>query len=123
MSQVATKKILFAFRHAPYGNNLARDGIDAVLAASVYDQALSVLFMDDGIFQLTRQQNSVGIEEKNIEQLLSAFELYDIHQIYVCSDSLAIRGMTVEDLNMGGELLSTEEVHQLFTEQDHILSF
>lgn len=123
MSETSTKKLLFSFRHAPYGNSLAKEGIDAVLAASVYDQSLAVLFMDDGVFQLCSAQNPSNIEAKNIQQLLSAFELYDINDIYICAESLAVRGMSTDDLSVEGKLLSTENIHQLLTQQDHVLSF
>ncbi len=56
MNQTPSKKLLFISRHAPYGSSLARDALDAVLASSAYDQQLSLLFMDDGVFQLLKNQ-------------------------------------------------------------------
>ena len=123
MMNNAKKKLLFVLRKAPYGNSLAKEALDAVLATSVYEQDLSVIFMDDGIFQLLSTQNTDGIEEKNISRLLAAFPLYDINQLFVCAASLQARGIKKEHIAEGVKPLETHAIKQLFTEQDHLLSF
>src|SRR5690348_11943084 len=86
------KKILFIFRNTPYRNSKAQEGIDAAMAASVFDQVITVLFMDEGLWQLHNHQQSRGIklevaqekvERKNIAAQLESFPLYDIKDIYV----------------------------------------
>ncbi|ODS24713.1 sulfurtransferase TusC [Candidatus Endobugula sertula] len=123
MNKPKTKKLLFLFRHAPYGSALAKEGIDAVLAASAYDQDLSVLFMDDGVFQLLKHQKPDDIEEKNIINILSAFTLYDIQSLFVCQESLAERGLRNTDIAIGINIVAHNTVSQLLSQQDHILSF
>ena len=117
------KKLLFIFRHAPYGNVLAREAIDVALAASVYEQTLSIVFIDDGVFQLMNQQDTQALNIKNISHLLSAFELYDINSLFVCADSLAERGIEPDQLSLDIELLSREKLQLMLADQDHLLSF
>jgi len=117
------KKLLFVLRHSPYGSSLAKEGIDAILATSVYEQALSVLFIDDGVFQLSKQQNSNKIGEKNIYKLLSAFELYDIDALFACSDSLLERGLHATTIFDNVTIINNTEIKQLFSQQHHLLSF
>ncbi len=119
-----TKKLLFISRQAPYGNTRAREALDATLAASVYDQQLSLLFMDDGVLQLVVGQDSAGIDQKNLSKQLSALPLYDISPLYVHRQSLAQRGLAPQDLFADDiELLDSEQVQALIAQQDHILSF
>lgn len=118
------KKILLVSRHAPYGTQIAREAIDATLAVAVYDQDLSLLFMDDGVFQLLSSQNGNTIAQKNIVATLGALPLYDVEKIYVHRESLHQRGLAIADLAIENLiLLDDANTTQLFSEQAHILSF
>lgn len=118
------KKILFVSRHAPYGSSIAREALDAVLAAAVYDQDLSLLFMDDGVFQLLKGQEAAQIAQKSLSSSLPALPLYGVEKIYVHCESLEMRAITPADLVLDCiQLLSNQEVTLLFHEQDQILSF
>lgn len=118
------KKILLISRHAPYGNSTAREALDTALAASVYDQDISVLFMDDGIFQLLKNQHSQFINQKNIASTIPVLSLYGIENIYAHQNSLDERAIGIEELVLDDiKTLSTDDVKNLLTKQDHILSF
>lgn len=117
------KKLLFVLRHAPYGNSLAKEAIDAILATSVYEQILSVVFMDDGVFALTREQRSEQIEQKNIAKMLAVFPIYDISRLFVCAASLDARGINANDLSDNVTILAPDALQQLLQQQDHLLSF
>lgn len=118
------KKILFITRHAPYGSSIAKEALDAVLAASVYDQMLSLLFMDDGIFQLLAHQNSSGIEQKSFAAMLPVFSLYDVENIFVHHESLQERGISEDELLLKpAGILDSAAVSALLAQQDQLLSF
>ncbi len=117
------KKLLFTLRHAPYGTSIAKDAIDAILATSAYDQDLSVLFLDDGVFQLTAHQATEGIEQKSLSNILAALPIYDINQLFVCQTSLALRGISASQIDDTIKVLNHTEVAELLQQQDHLLSF
>lgn len=118
------KKILIISRHAPYGTSTARDALDTALAASVYDQQVRMLFMDDGVFQLLDNQQPLGISQKNMSSMLSALPIYGTEEIYVHTGSLQQRNLTRDDLAIDfAHSLSDSEVAILINQQDHILSF
>lgn len=117
------KKLLFVLRHAPYGNSLAKEATDAILATSVYEQALSVVFIDDGVFMLTNNHHSDQIAQKSIAKMLAAFPIYDISQLFVCARSLNARGIDASSINHNLTILEPDALQQLFHQQDHILSF
>lgn len=117
------KKILVICRAAPYGNSLARDAIDAILASSAFDPDMHVLFMDDGVWQLKQDQNGKTIDQKTISALLSAFPLYGIDQLYVQHSALSARGLDSENLCLTPKLLTDSEIGDFIDSHDCVLSF
>jgi len=118
------KKILLISRQAPYGKSTAREAIDIALAASVYDQDIGILFMDDGVFQLLKKQQSQCIDQKNIASILPALALYGIENIYVHQESLSNRIISIDELILDGlQILNNKDVGNLLSKQDQLLSF
>lgn len=118
------KKILFISRHAPYGSSTAKEALDAVLAASAYDQNLSILFMDDGVFQLLPDQNAHAIAQKSFAAMLPVLPLYGVDHIYVHQASLEQRSITINELVIeSAQRINDQDVINLIAKQDQILSF
>ena len=118
------KKILLISRKSPYGTSTAREAIDIALAASVYDQDIGVLFMDDGVFQLLKNQQGQHIDQKNIASILPALTLYGVENIYVHQESLESRAIGSGDLILDElQLLDNKAVKNLLNQQDQLLSF
>lgn len=119
-----SKKLLFISRHAPYGSSLAKDALDAILAASAYEQDIALLFMDDGVFQLLPAQQAEQIEQKSFSALLHVLSLYEIEKVYVHEESLEKRQITINELAIEKiQVVDSTQVTRLFGEQDHLLSF
>ena len=117
------KKVGLILRQNPYDNSLAHEALDAVLAMSVHGQAITVVFMGDGVFQLLKGQNNQSIQQKSIEKKLAAFEMYDINTIFVCNFSLKQRQLTPESLSVDTRILDQQDLIQLLHNQDTLLSF
>lgn len=119
-----SKKLLFISRHSPYGSSLAKEALDAVLATSAYDQQLSLLFMDDGIFQLLKEQDAADIGQKSFAAMLPALSFYDINTVYAHKESLDLRQISREELIFNHiQILNSHEVNELMATQDQLLSF
>lgn len=110
-------------RHAPYGNSLAKEGIDAILTAAAYDQNLTILFANEGLSLLLRNQQSDAIQQKCVEKMLNAFSLYDINEVYVDHESIKARAYALTHFSIPTKLLSKEASNHLLQSQDIILSF
>lgn len=124
MNHTPSKKLLFISRHAPYGSSLAKDALDAVLASSAYDQQLSLLFMDDGVFQLLKNQASTEIAQKSFSSLLPVLPLYEINSIYVHYESLEKRQITINELVLDSvQIIDSTAICSLLAQQDQLLSF
>jgi tRNA 2-thiouridine synthesizing protein C len=124
MNHKNRKKLLFISRHAPYGSSLAKDALDAILAASAYEQDIALLFMDDGIFQLLPAQKAELIEQRSFSAQLQALPLYEIEKIYVHLESMEKRRIVKDDFCLDNiQVLDNAATTQLIAEQDHLLSF
>lgn len=95
---MATKKFVYVNRKAPYGTVYALESLEVVLIAAAFEQEVQLIFMDDGVYQLTKGQSTDGIGMKNFSKTYAALGDYDINQVYVCNESLAERGLTADDL-------------------------
>lgn len=113
---------LYIFQASPYGCAAGQEGLDAVLAASALDLNCSVLFCDDGVYQLKIGQNSVnGV--KQYTKAFAALPDFGVEQIYVESQSLASRGLSLNDLLIEVAVLETHAVKTLIAQQDRVLVF
>lgn len=117
------KKILIINRRAPYGRSNARDSLDAALTCGVFEMPVSILFADDGIFQLIDNHQAKEIGQKNLSANLAALPMYDIDQLFTCADSLRAHGLTSDTLAHNTTTLDQAAVQQLIRDHDVVLTF
>ncbi|MBK9443228.1 MAG: sulfurtransferase complex subunit TusC [Comamonadaceae bacterium] len=117
------KKFMFVNRKAPYGTIYALESLEVVLITATFDQDVSLVFIDDGVYELLKGQETKAIGIKNHSKTYRALDGYDVEKLYVDRASLEQRGLTEKDLLVPVEVLDTEEMGQLMAEQDVILSF
>ncbi len=117
------KKFMFVNRKAPYGTIYALESLEVVLITAAFDQDVSLAFLDDGVFQLKKGQQTKGIETKNFSPTYRALEGYDIEKLYVEKESLEARGLTEDDLLVDVTVLGRKELGELMGQQDVVLSF
>ncbi len=117
------KKFMFVNRKAPYGTIYALEGLEVVLISAAFDQDVSLVFLDDGVYQLVKGQHTKAIDVKNFSPTYRALEGYDIEKLYVSKESLEERNLTVDDLLVDVEVLDAAAMAKLMAEQDVVLSF
>jgi tRNA 2-thiouridine synthesizing protein C len=117
------KKFLYVNRKAPYGTIYALESLEVVLIAAAFEQDVSLAFIDDGVYQIKKGQDTQQIGMKNFSPTYRALEGYDVEKLYVEAESLAERGLTEDDLLVPVEVMSREDLARLMDEQDVILSF
>ncbi len=135
MSEI--KKFMYVNRKAPYGTIYALESLEVVLIGAAFDQDVSLAFLDDGVYQLTKDQDTSGIGMKNFSPTYAALGDYDVTKIYVEKESLEERGLSLDDLQHltyededddwaekdSIRLVSREELARIMDEQDVLLSF
>ena len=117
------KKFMFVNRKAPHGTVYALESLEVVLIAATFDQDCSLVFMDDGVYELAKGQNTKGIGVKNFSPTYRALDDYDINKLYVERESLERRGLTEDDLMVPVAVLTSGELGELMASQDVVLSF
>lgn len=110
------KKFCYINRKAPYGTIYALESLEVVLIAAAFDQDISLVFADDGVYQLTKSQETESIGMKNFSKTYSALGDYDIKKIYVEKESLEERGLSVDDL----QTLKYEDEDDDWAEKDSL---
>jgi tRNA 2-thiouridine synthesizing protein C len=117
------KKFMFVNRKAPYGTIYALESLEVVLITATFDQDVSLVFIDDGVYELAKTQQTKGIGIKNFSPSYRALDGYDVEKLYVDQDSLDQRGLTESDLLVPVEVLDAKQMGELMAQQDVILSF
>ncbi|WP_295444917.1 sulfurtransferase complex subunit TusC [uncultured Thiodictyon sp.] len=92
------KKFLYLNRKAPYGTVYAWESLEVVLIGAAFDQEVSLLFMDDGVYQLIKGQDPSGIGMKNFSPTYRTLGDYEVKSIFVDGESLTARGLMPDDL-------------------------
>ena len=114
------KKFMYVNRKAPYGTVYA---LEVVLITAAFDQDVSLVFIDDGVFQIKKDQETSGVNMKNFSPTYRALEGYEVEKVYAEKESLEARGLSEEDLVIPVEILSAAEISELMDTQDMIVSF
>ena len=117
------RKFMYINRRAPYGTIYALESLEVVLIAAAFEQDVSLVFMDDGVYQIKKDQNTDAIGVKNFSPTYRALEGYDVEKLYVERESLESRGLTTDDLIVPVELMDKDQLADLMEEQEVILSF
>lgn len=117
------KKFMFVNRKAPYGTVYALEALEVVLISAAFDQDVSMVFVDDGIYELVKGQNTKATGMRNFSPAYRALEGYDIEKLYVDGESLEARGLTTENLLVPVEVLNTAQMAELMDQQDIVISF
>ncbi len=117
------KKFMYVNRKAPYGTVYALEGLEVVLITAAFDQDVSLVFVDDGVFQIKKEQETTGINMKNFSPIYRALEGYDVEKICAEKESLESRGLSEDDLVIPVEILSSAKISELMDAQDVIVTF
>jgi len=137
MESGVVKKFMYLNRKAPYGTVYALESLEVVLIAAAFDQDVSLVFQDDGVYQIAKGMDTKAIGQKNFSPTYKALGDYDINKIYVDKQSMADRGLSKEDIldlkyededddwaeKDSIQFVDKDELAKLMESQDVILSF
>jgi len=134
---MATKKFMYVNRKAPYGTIYAWESLEVILIGAAFEQDVALAFIDDGVYQIAKGQDTTEVGIKNFSPTYSALGDYDINKIYVEKESLEARGLTVDDLmplkwedededwaeKDSIKVVNADEMKALLDESDVLLNF
>ena len=117
------KKFLYVNRRAPHGTVYAHEALEVVLIGAAFDQDVSLAFIDDGVFQLKKDQDTSEIYTKNFSKIYSALEMYDVEKLFVEKESLEKRGLTESDLSVDVKIIDSSEMKKLMSDSEVVFNF
>jgi tRNA 2-thiouridine synthesizing protein C len=116
------KKILFIMRTTPHSGIQLQEKLDLILTTAAFDQAVSLVFLDNGVFQLKKGQNPEKQGLKDTAAIFNALEIYDINQLYIEVESLQERGLKPGDLSLPVKEVYRKDINRLMKQYDVIIS-
>jgi tRNA 2-thiouridine synthesizing protein C len=127
------KRFMFVNRRAPYGSIYALEILEMVLISAAFEQHAAIVFIDDGVFQIKKGQDTEALGMKNFSPTYRVVEMEKedaeededidmVWRIIVEKESLEARGLDADDLIVGVEIMGADELRALMDAQDVVLS-
>jgi len=117
------RKILLVIKSSPYGSLMAAEGFRIATAMIAMDILPQLLFIDDGIYCLLKNQRPEASGLNSHYERLKT--LADLVGLYAVQDSMAKRNLKTIDLDesFNAKLLSMEETAKLIMENETVIAF
>src|SRR5690554_2534328 len=116
------RSMLIISRQSPWGGPSAREALDIALAGGAFDLPLGMLFLDDGVFQLTQAQQPSQLQQKDLTANLQALPMFGVDSLYAARRSLEERGLDAAALTLPAEVLDDTALHALINRYDHVIT-
>ena len=117
------RKILLVIKSSPYGSLMAAEGFRIATAMVAMDVLPQLLFIDDGVHCLLKNQRPEAAGLSSYYARLKT--LADLVGLYALRDSVVKRNLEIIDLNqsLNVKLLSKDEATKLIMENEAVIAF
>ncbi|MDR7024265.1 sulfurtransferase complex subunit TusC [Pseudomonas peli] len=117
-----SKSLLIICRQAPWSGPGAREALDIALAGGAFDLPIGLLFLDDGVFQLSSAQQPATLQQKDLSANLQALPMFGVEALYVSQRSLAERGLQDQPSSLDVERLDDSSISALIDRYDQVIT-
>jgi len=108
-------------RTPPHSGIHVQEQLDIILTTAAFDQHVALLFLDDGVFQLKKNQQPEKLELKDTLSFFNALEMYDVHDLFTEVESLQDRGLTSGDLSLPVKEFYRKDINGLMKQYDVVM--
>ncbi len=116
-----TKTLMFIFRQSATRNTIAKEALDALLAAAAFEQKVQVVFMGDAVWQLQSGMDPKQLALPPVSKQLAALPMYDIDTLYVHQPSAMQRGAKINLENT--QFIDDTQLSSMINSADHVMTF
>lgn len=127
------KRFAYVNRKAPYGTIYALEVLEMILISAAFEQDAVIAFIDDGVYQIMKGQDTAEVGMKNFsrtygavaEEKEDADEDEDIDMVWrivVEKESMEQRGLSADDFVIDVEVLDAATLGELLNEQEVVFS-
>ncbi len=118
------KRLAFVFTQPPHTTSVGREGLDALLALSSFSKDIQVFFISDSILQLIPDQKPTIILCHNYIVTFPVMSLYDIKEIYICSESINEKGLQgFKEWIIKVKVITAMQIRYKLEQRDVVLTF
>lgn len=117
-----TQSLLIISRQAPWSGPGAREALDIALAGGAFDLPIGMLFLDDGVFQLSPAQQPANLQQKDLSANLQALPMFGVEALYASQRSLQERGLHEQALSLAAEVLDDVALTALIDRYDQVIT-
>lgn len=121
-AEIVVKRFLYVNRKAPHGTVYALEELEMVLIAAMFEQDVHLAFLDDGVFQIKKNQKPAELALKDFSKTYGALEDYGVEKIYVEKESIEERGLTPDDFIIPTTVLRRDDMSALMESMDVVLT-
>jgi tRNA 2-thiouridine synthesizing protein C len=115
--------VAILMRKAPYGSVYTAEGFRTIMGIAVFEMDISVVFMDDGVFALLKDQDPDKFDMKPLGDGFPMLKDFDVENFYVHDVSLSERGLTAEDLVLEAEIVDGAQIAAILENAGTVLPF
>jgi tRNA 2-thiouridine synthesizing protein C len=115
--------VAIVMRKAPYGSVYTAEGFRTIMGIAVFEMDISVVFIDDGVYALLRDQDPSKLDMKPLGDGFPMLAEFDVKKFYVHNESLAERGLEPGDLVLDVEVVSGAEIARILETSGKVLPF
>ena len=123
------KRFMFVNRKAPYGSIYALEILEMVLISAAFEQDAVIAFIDDGVYQIVRGQDTKAVGMKNFSPTYGVIEMEKedddidmVWRIVVEQESMEARGLGPDDFVVDVEVLAADALAELMNQQEVVIS-
>jgi tRNA 2-thiouridine synthesizing protein C len=127
------KRFMFVNRKAPYGTIYALESLEMVLITAAFEQHAAIVFIDDGVFQIKKGQDTTSLGMKNFSKTYGVVEMekedadedpdLDMEwRIIVERESMEARGLAEDDFIIDVEVMGATDLAALMNQQDVVVT-
>jgi len=117
------KTLFFIINKGLQGSVCGQEFLDIALMAAAFDQKVVMLFEDEGVNALVKNQYPESMGLKNIAPILNALPIYDINNVLVEKESMDAWGLVVGQLAIEVTSVSRRDIKRQINSADHVFSF
>jgi tRNA 2-thiouridine synthesizing protein C len=117
-----SKSLLIISRQPPWSGPTAREALDIALAGGAFDLPIGMLFLDDGVLQLSTAQQPATLQQKDLGANLQALPMFGVEALYASTRSLQERGLEQQKLHLAVELLDDAGLTTLVARYDQVIT-
>jgi tRNA 2-thiouridine synthesizing protein C len=116
------KKYLFVLRKPAHSGAQVQEMLDIIMTTAAFDQPVSILLLDDAVFQFKKGQQPEIIGMKDTVAIFKALEIVEVNDIYIEAESLQERGLNPSDLCLPVHELPRKDIARLMKQYDVVFA-